>query len=46
MFEFDHQKMNMSEFVQCSKNYVCVRSMFDEMVFDTSLGMNKLFLGS
>ena len=37
VFEFDHQQMNMFEFVRCSKNDVRVRSMFDKMVFDTSL---------
>ena len=29
VFEFDHQLMNMFEFVRCSKNDVRVRSMFD-----------------
>jgi len=29
--------MNTLEFVQCSKNDVRVRSMFDKMVFDPSL---------
>ena len=37
VFEFDHQQMNMFEFVRCSKNDVQVRSMFDKMVFDPSL---------
>ena len=37
VFEFDHQQMNMFEFVLCSKNNVRVRSMFDKMVFDPSL---------
>ena len=37
VFEFDHQQMNMFEFVRCSKNDVRVRSMFDKMVFDPSL---------
>ena len=37
VFEFDHQYMNMFEFVRCSKNDVQVRSMFDKMVFDPSL---------
>ena len=37
VFEFDHQQMNMFEFVRCSKNDVGVRSMFDKMVFDPSL---------
>ena len=37
VFEFDYQKMNMFEFVRCSKNDVRVRSMFDKMVFDPSL---------
>ena len=37
VFEFDDQQMNMFEFVRCSKNDVRVRSMFDKMVFDTSL---------
>ena len=31
---------NTFEFVQCSKNDVRVRSMFDEMVFDPSLELN------
>ena len=44
VFEFDDQSMNMFEFVQCSKNDVRVRSMFDKMVFDTSLGISKHFL--
>ena len=35
VFEMDHQKMNMFEFVRCSKNDVRVRSMFDKMVFAT-----------
>ena len=35
--EFDHQQMNTYEFVWCLKNYVQVRSMFDKIVFDTSL---------
>ena len=41
--------MNMFEFDRCSKNDVRVRSMFDKMVFDTSLLKNYLrflFLGS
>ena len=42
VFEFDHQQMNMFEFVRCSKNDVRVRSMFDKMVFDPSL-KNTLF---
>ena len=42
VFEFDHQQMNMFEFVRCSKNDVRVRSMFDKMVFDPSL-KNALF---
>ena len=37
VFEFDHQQMNMFEFVRCSKNDVRVRSMFNKMVFDPSL---------
>ena len=37
VFEFDHQQMNTFEFVRCSKNDVRVRTMFDKMVFDTSL---------
>ena len=37
VFEFDHQQMNMLEFVRCSKNDVRVQSMFDKMVFDPSL---------
>ena len=37
VFEFDHQQMNMFEFVRCSKNDVRVGSMFDKMVFDPSL---------
>ena len=37
VFEFDHQQMNLFEFVRCSKNDVRVRSMFDKMVFDPSL---------
>ena len=37
VFEFDHQQMNMFEFVRCSKNVVQVPSMFDKMVFDPSL---------
>ena len=50
VFEFDHQQMNMFEFVRCSKNDVRVRSMFDKMVFDPSLGIVdqtlKGFLGN
>ena len=30
--------MNMFEFAQCSKNDVGIRSMFDKMVFNLSLG--------
>ena len=30
--------MNMIEFVRCSKNDVQVCSMFDKMVFETSIG--------
>ena len=41
VFEFDHQQMNMFEFVRCSKNDVRVRSMFDKMVFDTSLVVQR-----
>ena len=41
VFEFNEKKMNMFEFVQCSKNDVRVRSMFDKMVFDPSLEMLK-----
>ena len=37
VFEFDHQQMNMFEFVWCLKNDIRVRSMFDKMVFDPSL---------
>ena len=37
VFEFDHQQMNIFEFVRCSKNDVRVQSMFDKMVFDPSL---------
>ena len=37
MFEFDHQSMNIFEFVLCSKNDVRVCSMFDKMVFHQSL---------
>ena len=44
VFQFDHQQMNMFEFVRCSKNDVRVRSMFDKMVFDTSLN-NGLISG-
>ena len=41
VFECDYQQMNMFEFVRCSKNDVRVRSMFDKMVFDPSLSLNK-----
>ena len=41
VFEFDHQQMNMFEFVRCSKNDVRVRSMFDKMVFDPSLASTE-----
>ena len=37
VFEFDHQQMNIFQFIQCSKNDVTVCSMLDEMVFDPSL---------
>ena len=37
VFKFDHQQINTFEFVQCSKNDVRVRSMFEKMVFDPSL---------
>ena len=37
VFEFNEKNMNMFEFVQCSKNDVRVRSMFDKMMFDPSL---------
>ena len=37
VFEFDHQQMNTFECVRCSKNDVRVRSLFDKMVFDSSL---------
>ena len=37
MLEFDHQSMNIFEFVLCSKNDVRVCSMFDKMVFHQSL---------
>ena len=40
VFEFDHQQMNMFEFVRCSKNDVRVPSMFDKMVFDPSLSLS------
>ena len=39
VFEYGYQKMNTFEFVQCSKNDVRVCSMFDKMVFDTSLAV-------
>ena len=42
VFEFDYQKMNMFEFVQCSKIGLRVRSMFDKMVFYTSLVFDLL----
>ena len=43
VFEFDYQKMNMYECIRCSKDYVSLRSMYDEMVFDPSLlDCNKL----
>ena len=35
--ELGYQKMNMFELVRCSKIDVQVRSMYDEMVFDTSI---------
>ena len=36
VFEFDYHKMNMFEFVRCSKNNVRVCSIFDKMVYDPS----------
>ena len=44
VFEFDHQYMNMFEFVQCSKNDVRVRSMYIKMVFDLSLIISRRIL--
>ena len=41
VFEFNHQYMDTFEFVQCSKIYVRVRLMFDEMVFDPSLNQSS-----
>ena len=32
VFEFDHQQMNMFEFVQCSKNDVLVGWMFKKLL--------------
>ena len=44
-FEFDHQLMNMFEFVQCSKNDVRVCSIFVKMELDPSLcGISSVFL--
>ena len=37
VFEFDYQKMNTFESVQCQKIDVWVHLMFDKMRFDTSL---------
>ena len=37
VLEFDYQKMNMFMSVQCSKNDVQVRLIFDKMVFDLLL---------
>ena len=36
VFEFDHQQMNILEFLRCSKNDVRVRSMFDNMVLSVN----------
>ena len=45
VFEFDHQYyMKTFEFVRCLKNDVQVSSMFDKMVFDPSLEVNKVRL--
>ena len=42
--EFDHQQMNMFEFVGCSINDVRIHSMFNKIVFDISLYFSlKLF---
>ena len=40
VFKFDYQKMNKFKSVQCSKNDVQVRSIFDKMLFDPSLVAN------
>ena len=37
VLEFNYQNMNMFEYIQCSKNDVLVSSMFDKMVFDSTL---------
>ena len=37
VFEFNHLQMNMSKFIQSSINDVQVCSMFNQMVFDSSL---------
>ena len=41
VFQFHHQQMNTLEFVRCLKNYVRVGSMFDKMMFDTSLVISQ-----
>ena len=41
VFEFDHQLINMFDFIRCSKNDVTVRSMFDKMVFNPSLQVSN-----
>ena len=40
VFKFDHQQIDTFKFVQCSKNYVRVPSMFEKMVFDPSLAIS------
>ena len=41
MFEFDHQLMNMFEFVRSSKDDDRVCVMFVRIVFDPSLGLRN-----